>query len=335
MFNFFSGGGYSAPTPTPMQIQSQINIQQLDTKQSVVNSMGMFLAIAEGYLIANGIKIHPLFAYYDHFNVTRERPELIRLKLMNNYMTYSAQKQNYLNKFHSFDFYPDNLSAEQIRNIIQEWIPYATQIGEEALYLNILKLFDDTNQNNYSYYNDIQGYKDTNPQSNTTFDPRSHAKALANIQSHKEEENRKNRERWNNTGKHEINIILNGKSGTSSLSEKMKPITQKSQKQIEEEIADINMMKDMTLQLIEKAKELYVSNKNEKKEKRRELSSQIDTTKQYLKNFTKKYKSLEPLWQKIKYKYEVKKPLEKLMEVCEDEDFKLFQKIDSLYNPDL
>ena len=66
----------------------------------------------------------------------------------------------------------------------------------------------------------------------------------------------------------------------------MKPITEKSQKQIEEEIADINRMKDMTLQLIEKAKELYMcSNKNEKKRKRRELTDQIDTIKQYLKEF--------------------------------------------------
>ena len=333
---FFGNNEHSAPTPTPMQIQTQLNMQQLDTKQSVVNSIGMFLAIAEGYLIANGIKIHPLFAYYDHFNVTKERPELIRLKLMNNYMTFSAQKQNYLNKFHGYDFYPDNLSAEQIRNIIQEWIPYAGQIGEEALYLNILKLFDDGVQSNYSYYNDIQGYKDTNPQSNTTIDPRSYAKAVANIQSHKEEENRKNREKWSNTGKHEINIILNGKSGTSSLSEKMKPITQKNQKQIEEEISDINMMKDMTLQLIKKAKELYMcSNRNEKKGKRRELSSQIDTAKQYIKSFTKKYGSLESLWQKIKYKSEIRNPLDKLMEVCDDDDFKLFQKIDALYNPDL
>ena len=96
---FGSYFGYSAPAPSPSQIQTQLNLQKLETKQSVVNSIGMFLAIAEGYLIRNGIKIRPLFAYYDHFNVTSEKPELIRLKLMNNYMTFSAQKQNYLNKF--------------------------------------------------------------------------------------------------------------------------------------------------------------------------------------------------------------------------------------------
>ena len=63
-------------------------------------------------------------------------------------MTYSVQKQNYLNKCYSFDFYSNNLSAELIKNIFREWIPYANQIREEALYLNILKLFDDAN---YSY----------------------------------------------------------------------------------------------------------------------------------------------------------------------------------------
>lgn len=329
--NIFTG--FSAPTP--MQTQSQISLQQLDTKQSVVNSLGMFLAIAEGYLISNGIKIHPIFAYYDHFNVTSERPELIRLKLMNNYMTYSAQKQNYLNKYHQYSFYPDNLSPEQIRNIIQGWIPYAIQIGEETLYMNILKLFDDTSaQNNVSYLNDIQGYKDI-PQSNKTIDPRNQAKALANFQSHKEEENRKNRERWNNTGKHEINIVLNGKPGTSTLSEKMKTVTEKTPEQIGQEIADIEMMKDMTLSLIKNAKDLYLSNRNEKKEKRKEINFKIESTKQCINNFTKKYGSLEPLWQKIKYKYEVKKPLTKLMEACEDEDYKIFKKINALYDPDL
>lgn len=331
MFNNLFGG------PAPIQTQIQINLQQLDTKQSVVNSLGMFLAIAEGYLISNGIKIHPLFAYYDHFNVTSERPELIKIKLMNNYMTYSAQKQNYLNKYHSYDFYPDNLPPEEIKNIIQGWIPYATQIGEEALYVNILKLFDDNMiPNNHSYYKDIQGYKDNYPHSNTTVDPRNQAKAIANFQSIKEDENRKNRDKWKNTGKHEINIILHGKSGTSSLSEKMKPITDKNPKQIEEELGDIEMMKNMTLSIIKNAKDLYIcTNRSERKLKRKELMSQYENTKQAIKNFKKKYGSLEGLWQKIKYKSEIRNPLTKLMDACEDEDFKIFQKIDALYDPDL
>lgn len=338
---FGSYFGYSAPTPSPSQIQTQLNLQKLETKQSVVNSIGMFLAIAEGYLIRNGIKIRPLFAYYDHFNVTSERPELIRLKLMNNYMTFSAQKQNYLNKFHAYDFYPDNFSAEQIKNIIQEWIPYATQIGEQELYMNILNLFNDdssisNNQNKYSYYKDIQGYNDTNPESNIPMDPRDQAKAIANIHAHKAEENRRNKEKLENTGKYEINLILNGKAGTSSLSEKMKPITDKNPKQIQEDINAINTMKDMTLQLIASAKGLYICNKNERKQKRKGLYTEIENMKKNIKIFKNKFGSLEPLWEKIKYKSEIKNPMKKLMEACEsDEDYKLFQKIDSLYDPEL
>ena len=318
------------------QTQATISLQKLDTKQSVVNSLGMFLSIAESYLISNRIKIKPIFAYYDHFNITSEAPELIRIKLMNNYMTYSAQKQNYVYTFLSYDFYPDNLSVEQIKNIIQEWMPYATQIGEGALYMNILKLFDDNTTNNtYSYLNDIQGYKDNTPQSNETIDPRRQAKAIANFQSYKEDENRKNRQKWNNTGKHEINIVLNGKHGTSTLSEKMKPITEKTKKEIEEEIKDINMMKDMTLSIIKSAKELYMCKMNEKKAKRKEINNEIESTKQFIKNFTKKHRSLEPLWEKIKYEYEVKGQLDILMQDGDSQDCEIFQKIDALYNPNL
>lgn len=325
--------GSSAPIQT--QTQSLMSLQQLDIKQSVVNSLGMFLAIAEGYLISCGIKINPKFAYYDHFNVTSERRELIKLKLMNNYMTYSAQKQNYLNIYQQYSFYPDNLSPEQIRNIIQDWIRYAKQIGEDELYMNILKLFDDTSTQNYvSYLNDIQGSKD-NLQSNQTVDPRNQAKALANFQSHKEEENRKNRERWSNTGKHEINIVLNGKPGTSTLSENMKTITEKNPEQIRQEIEDIEKVKGMTLSLISNAKVLNLSNRHEKKNKRNEINEKIKSVKQCINNFTKKHGSLEPLWEKIKYKFDVEEPLTKLMEDCEYEDKIIFEKINDLYNPNL
>lgn len=329
MNNNISGG-------TPQQTQAQISLQKLDTKQSVVNSLGMFLAIAEGYLISKGIKLHPLFAYYDHFHVTSEKPELIRIKLMNNYMSYSAQKQNYLHKYQTYDFYPDNLSPEKIRNIIQEWITYAIQIGEDTLYMNIFKLFDDdVIQNNYSYYNDIQGYKDNYPHTNTTVDPRNHAKANATFQSFKEDEKRKNRDKWKNTGKQEINIILGGKSGTSTLSENMKSITDQNPKQVEEELRDIEMMKNMTLSIIEKAKDLYVcSDKNERKLKRKELKVQYESTKQAIKTFKKKYGNLEGLWQKIKYS-EINGQLSKIMNACEEEDRSIFQKIDALYDPEL
>ena len=46
---------------------------------------------------------------------------------------------------------------------------------------------------------------------------------------------------------HKINLVLNGKAGTSNLSDKMKPITGKSQKQIQEEYNDINTMRDFTI----------------------------------------------------------------------------------------
>ena len=106
-----------------MQATLQINLQKLETKQSVVNSLGMFLAIAEGYLISNGIKITPLFSYYDHFNITQQNRELIRVKLLNNYMSFSAQKENYLNEFGgSYDFYPDNYSVINIREKINDTI---------------------------------------------------------------------------------------------------------------------------------------------------------------------------------------------------------------------
>ena len=64
--------------------------------------------------------------------------------------------------------------------------------------MNILNLFNDgeatINTDNYPYYKNIQEFKDNNPQSNIPMDPRNQAKAIANIYSHKEEENRRNRE---------------------------------------------------------------------------------------------------------------------------------------------
>ena len=144
------------------------------------------------------------------------------------------------------------------------------------------------------------------------------------------------KEKLENTGKYEINLILNGKAGTSSLSEKMRPITDKNPKKIQEDINAINTMKDMTLQLIASAKGLYICNKNERKQKRKGLYTEIENMKKNIKIFKNKFGSLEPLWEKIKYKSEIKSPMKKLMEACEsDEDRKLFQKIDSLYDPEL
>ena len=318
-----------------MQKQTLLSLQKLETKQSVVNSLGMFLAIAEGYLIANGLSINPIFSYYDHFNVTSERPELIKIKLMNNYMVYSAQKQNYLNEFRSFDFYPDNFSNEQIKNIIQKWIPYATAIKEKELYMNILNLFNDSdttsNINNYLIYQNIQEFKANNPQSNIPMDPRNQVKAIANIQSHKEEENRRNRENWNNTGNHEINLVLNGKAGTSSLSKKMKTITNKSEKEIKDENKYINDMANLALELVGAAK--ILCEKDKKEEKRNYLNDKIKETKKKIDIFKEKFGSLEPLWEKIKYETNIKKPLNELKNNnCDNDDKKIFKKIDDLFN---
>ena len=227
-----------------MQATLQINLQKLETKQSVVNSLGMFLAIAEGYLISNGIKITPLFSYYDHFNITQQNRELIRVKLLNNYMSFSAQKENYLNEFGgSYDFYPDNYSVINIREKINEWIPLAAKIGERDLYTNILSLFsNDVNQKSHSYYNEIKEYKNYNKGNNKEIDPRNKAKAIAKFHEFKEEEHLKNLDNWEKNKKFEVNIVLGGKPESSSLSQKLKPITKKTPSQIQEEVNDINFM---------------------------------------------------------------------------------------------
>lgn len=159
--------------------------------------------------------------------------------------------------------------------------------------MNILNLFNDgeatINTDNYPYYKNIQEFKDNNPQSNIAMDPINQAKAIANIHSHKEEENRRNRENWNNTEKHKINLILNGKAGSSSLSNKMKSITEKTSKQIQDEYNDINRMKDLALDLVTTAKDLYICNKDEKKAKRKELYVKIENAKQKIKIFKKNF----------------------------------------------
>ena len=117
-----------------MQGQLLLERQKLEIKQSVVNSLGMFLAIAEGYLIVKGIHISPKFGHYDHFYITNDNPELVKLKLLNNYHIFMAQKRNYLDIYQKYDFYPDNLPVDQIKKIVESWIPYADYINEGKLY---------------------------------------------------------------------------------------------------------------------------------------------------------------------------------------------------------
>ena len=333
----------SEPSPTYeeqlLQAQAQINIQKLDTKQSVVNSLGMFLAIAEGYLIAKGAKIEPLFAYYDYFNVTSEKHELIRIKLMNNYMAYLAQKQNYLIQFpNQYDFYPDNYSVEQIKSKIKEWIPYAIKIGEKELYENILALFDENiNQRHQSYIKEIEYYCNNNPQPHQVVDPRINAKAIAYIHQNKYEERLINEKKWKNEKKQTVNIILGGKAGSSALAQKLKPITSKTQKQIEEEVNDVNSLYSITMSLISSATNLFtLYDKNKKEKKRKEIKNEIKNAKNQIKTFIFKYESIDPLWDKIKYENEIMYPLEKLIKCSDNEgDKKIFQNIIDLYNPDL
>ena len=138
-----------------------IDRQKLDMKQSVVNSLGMFLAIAEGYLIKKGIKFNRHFGYYDHFNVTQDNPDLIRLKLLNNYQVFCAQKQNYLTYYKQYDFYPDNLPVEKLIQILKEYVKYAEHIQEGQLYQNILFIFTEEQKIpiHTSRYPSIRGFE--------------------------------------------------------------------------------------------------------------------------------------------------------------------------------
>lgn len=338
VFNFFNSNPKPKNNEEKFLIQTQINIQKLDTKQSVVNTLGMFLAIAEGYLIAKGAKIEPLFAYYDYFNITSENHSLIRIKLMNNFMAFQAQKQTYFKIFKQYDYYPDNLTAEQIRNIVKGWIPYANQIGELELYQNIFSLFTDNNsQVQKSYFDEIENYKDDKLQKPKINDPRNDAKALAIIQQFKHEEFLKNEEKWKNEETPKVNLIIGGKSGSSSLSQKLKPITSKTQKKIEEEVNDVNCLCSITKSLISNATNLFTIFGNDAKDKKRkEIKNEIKSAKLALKNFRIKYKSIEPLWDKIKYEYEIQYPLEKMYNGSDNiEDQKIFKSIINLYNPDL
>lgn len=323
---------------TKLLTDAQINIQKLDTKQSVVNSLGMFLAIAEGYLIAKGAQIQPLFAYYDYFNVTSEDHSLIRIKLMNNYMAFLAQKKNYLKIFKQYDFYPDNFSVGKIKAKIKEWIPYAYKIGEQDLYNEIFALFDeDINKAQKYYFKEIQDYRDINPQKPKVVDPRNDVKAIAYIQHFKHEEHLQNEKKWKKEQNPSINIILNGKAGSSSLTQKLKPITSKSQKKIEEEVNDVNCLYSITKSLISNATYLFtLYGMNEKEKKRREIKSEIKNAKLAISNFEGKYGSIDPLWDKIKFENEIKYPLEKLSNGSDNvEDKKIFKNIISLYDPDL
>ena len=74
---------------------------------------------------------------------------------MNNYQIFIAQKQNNLNIFKTYDFYPDNLPVKNIKELIGQFIEHAKQIGEKTLYKNIFAVF--TEDEKYTPKSYIQG----------------------------------------------------------------------------------------------------------------------------------------------------------------------------------
>jgi len=76
--------------------------------------------------------------------------------------------------------------------------------------------------------------------------------------------------------------------------------------------------------------------KIKRKKKRKKIKNEIKNAKNQIKTFIFKYKSIDPLWDKIKYENEIMYPLEKLITGTGNEgDKKIFQNIIDLYNPDL
>lgn len=310
------------------QAQLYLDRQKLETKQSVVNSLGMFLAIAEGYLIKRGINLKPLFGYYDHFNITREYPEMIRIKLLNNYHIFIAQKQNYINKFRSYDFYPDNLPIEEIKKLLEKYVTYAKHIGEEDLYRNILSIFTEDEIHKYkSYYSEIT--KSANGVSNKNTHPIIQVNAIGAIYGYKEDEFKRNEEKWTNQEYPTINIIIGGEAGSSELSKRINYINDLDEKETAKkysEGAEISYMIDDLINNIKnfiniKVKDQKNNLKESIKEKTQNLENEVNKCKD-------KYKDLECLWTILK-----PEDLEKKLKKCKSElknDNKVL--IDNIHN---
>jgi len=282
-----------------MQSQILLNIQQLEIKQSVVNSLGMFLAIAEGYLKAKGINLpNPLFAYYDHFNITRDPPELIRLKLLNNYEIFMAQKQNYLNIFREYNFYPDNLPVQALKDIIKNWIPYAKYIHEEKLYNDILLAIYEDEEKIVSYYDQI---KNTPKTPNGLARPLEYAKSISIIHHFKDEEMKNNLEKWKNQEYPTVDIIIGGKSGTSKLSQNLRAINNLTDKEIIEKMNKEKNMSNIINTILYKANRLKDSHRKDEKESLRgQIKEETENLENQVNKYKQKYKSLDGLWTIVK-----------------------------------
>ena len=281
-----------------MQKQILINLQQLQTKQSVVNSLGMFLAIAEGYLKAKGINIKPQFAYYDHFNITKDPPELIRLKLLNNYQIFVAQKQNYLNIFKEYNFFPDNLPIQELKNIIKEWIPFAEYIHEEKLYNDILLALYDDEEKIRSYYDQI---KKTPKTANGITYPLEFAKSISIIHQVKDEEMKNNEEKWKSQEYPTVDIIIGGKAGTSPLSQNLRSMGHLTDKEIIDKMDKERIMSEAINSILYKTKCLNDSHRRDEKNiLREEIKSETENLENEVNKYQQKYNSLDGLWSRIK-----------------------------------
>ncbi len=283
-----------------MQGQLLLERQKLEIKQSVVNSLGMFLAIAEGYLIVKGIHISPKFGHYDHFYITNDNPELVKLKLLNNYHIFMAQKRNYLDIYQKYDFYPDNLPVDQIKKIVESWIPYADYINEGKLYKDILLLFYEDECKKYkSYYNEIKNIP--NAENNKFIHPIDQAKTIALIYKNKEDEMKKNEEKWKQQTNPTIDIVIGGEAGSSELSKKLNSITTKNEKDVLEKMKIEEEMNKRINELFFISKTLLETNKrDEKNNKRNEIKVKTKELKDIVQEYLEKYKNLEGLWSLIK-----------------------------------
>lgn len=317
-----------------MQNQLLLDRQKLEIKQSVVNSLGMFLAIAEGYLISKGIHLKPNFGHYDHFYVTKDHPDLIKLKLMNNYQIFIAQKENYLNLYGTYDFYPDNFPVEKIREVVLSWIPYAEHIYEEKLYKDILLLFCEDERKKYqSYYNEI---KRTPKDHNKTYvHPIDQAKTIALIYTNKDEEMKRNEEKWKTQVIPTIDLVIGGEAGSSELSQKLNKKNNFNEKDYLEKMKMEEEMDKKINEILYNSNALLDSNRrDEKKNLRDNIKEEIKKLKIIIDEYSKKNKNLEGLWIRNKPEQFEKQCKELINKLKKEEDKLLLKKFYSLFFED-
>ena len=279
-----------------------LNQQKLEAKQSVVNSLGMLLAVAEGYLKAKRLNIKPKFAHYDHFDVTKEPPELIKIKLLNNYHIFIAQKENYLGKFHQFDFYPDNFPLEEIKKLLLTWITYSQEIQEENIYTSLLNLFtEDENRKYRLYLEEIKNAKNIPNYSGQYITPLGKAQAQGLFYQYKEEERKNNENKWKTQVNPTVDIILDGTPGSSELSKILDPVYKRNEKEAIEQGQKEKEMVDKINHIISLLNTFDSTHKKDLKDSlRKEIKNQTKELKKLVGKFKQKYESLEGLWSILK-----------------------------------